>query len=33
LDLGRGIDLEVEPGRKIGISLVEIEKANLIIDI
>ena len=34
LDAGEGqVDLEVEPGRKIGISLAEIEKANLIIDI
>ena len=34
LDAGEGqLDLEVEPGRKIAISLAEIEKANLIIDI
>jgi ribosome maturation factor RimP len=34
LDAGEGrLDLEVEPGRTIGISLAEIEKANLIIDI
>ena len=34
LDAGEGrMDLEVEPGRKIGISLAEIEKANLIIEI
>jgi ribosome maturation factor RimP len=34
LDAGEGrLDLEIEPGRKIAISLAEIEKANLIIDI